>query len=212
MGFVRHIRSLVRKMEDWQFDRARSVETSEPVTLDGFEIVGSHKAGFEYFPVRAVSARRAIEDLPVPDYADYTFVDLGSGKGRMLFVAAEYPFRKIEGVEFASGLHKQAESNIRRYRYTRQQCRSIESLNIDASDYDFPNEKLVLCLFNPFGPETIQRVMAGLDASLDKYPRHVILLYLYPVYSESVGAMPKFRLYKTTGRYDIYQTDCSRSI
>jgi hypothetical protein len=89
MGFVRRIRSLVRKVEDWRFDSARSVETSGFVALDRCDIVGSYKVGFEYFPVRAVSARRAIEDLPVPDYADYTFVDLGSGKGRMLFVASE---------------------------------------------------------------------------------------------------------------------------
>jgi hypothetical protein len=60
-----------------------------------------------YAPVRAANAHAALRDLPIGDYAQYTFVDVGSGKGRMLFVAAEYRFRKVIGVEFATDLHEQ---------------------------------------------------------------------------------------------------------
>jgi tRNA G46 methylase TrmB len=63
-----------------------------------------------YGPVRVANAHAALRDLPLVHtqnggagggaYSQYTFIDVGSGKGRVLFVAAEYPFRKVIGVEF----------------------------------------------------------------------------------------------------------------
>lgn len=66
-------------------------------------------------------------------------MDLGSGKGRMLFLAAEYPFHKIQGLEFAVQLHHQAEQNISRYHHTKQRCSDVESINTDAGEYGFPD-------------------------------------------------------------------------
>ena len=47
---------------------------------------------------------------------DYTFIDFGSGKGRALLLASEYPFKRIVGLEFSPELHAIAEQNIQRYR------------------------------------------------------------------------------------------------
>src|SRR5271166_3265808 len=41
----------------------------------------------------------AMSGQPRFDFRDFTFVDLGSGKGRTLLMAADYPFRRIVGVE-----------------------------------------------------------------------------------------------------------------
>ena len=38
------------------------------------------------------------------DFHDFVFVDLGSGKGRTLLMASEYPFRRIVGVELLPGV------------------------------------------------------------------------------------------------------------
>jgi hypothetical protein len=57
-----------------------------------------------------------LRDLPIPDVSGYTFIDMGSGKGRMLLLAAEPPFRRIIGVEFASDLDALARSNVKTYR------------------------------------------------------------------------------------------------
>ena len=62
-----------------------------------------------YVPARVRNGRAALRDAPVRDVSGYTFVDLGSGKGRMLFVAAERPFRRVIGVEFSRSLHAEAE-------------------------------------------------------------------------------------------------------
>src|SRR5271168_5004167 len=39
------------------------------------------------------------------DFESFIFVDLGSGKGRTLLMASDYPFKKITGVELLSELN-----------------------------------------------------------------------------------------------------------
>ena len=46
----------------------------------------------------------------------FTFVDLGSGKGRTLLMASDYPFRRIIGVELLPSLHQIAQENLRQYK------------------------------------------------------------------------------------------------
>ena len=50
------------------------------------------------------------------DFQDLTFIDVGSGKGRVLLMAAEYPFRRVLGVELLPALHRVAQANIRAYK------------------------------------------------------------------------------------------------
>lgn len=56
------------------------------------------------------------------DFAEFTFVDLGSGKGRALLMASDYPFRRIVGVELLPALHQIAELNLAQYRSDSQKC------------------------------------------------------------------------------------------
>ncbi len=118
----------------------------------------------------------ALARLPVEDLAQYTFVDLGSGKGRVLLVAAEYPFGKIRGIEFASELHREAERNISSHRYAGRRCLEVESVHADATEYVFPDSKLILYLYNPFSPETVRKVLMNLEKSLAERPRHVVVI------------------------------------
>ena len=46
------------------------------------------------------------------DHREFSFVDYGSGKGRVLMLAAAYPFRRILGVEFSESLDRVARDNI----------------------------------------------------------------------------------------------------
>jgi len=46
------------------------------------------------------------------DFHDFIFIDLGSGKGRTLLMASDYPFRRIVGVELLLALHQIAQENL----------------------------------------------------------------------------------------------------
>ncbi len=202
----RFIRAAATQAEGWWFDTTRHVHTSGWVFLDGLTLAGTGQSGFDYLPVRPAVARQVIDCLPIQNYEEYRFVDLGSGKGRMLLVAAEYPFQTIHGIEFALELHRQAEQNISCYRHAKQRCTELESINLDATDYRFPDGKLILYLYNPFGPEVLRKVLTNLQESIAQQPRHVIVIMVNPEYAFVTDSTPFLRLYCQTRRFRIYQS------
>jgi hypothetical protein len=115
------------RAEGWWFDVRHEVHTRVEKGPAGLTVLGDQKLGFDYLPVRPLVGRHLLRALPIEDCSLYTFVDMGSGKGRMLLLAAEYPFRQIQGVEFAVELHDQATANIHRYTSARRRCARIES-------------------------------------------------------------------------------------
>jgi SAM-dependent methyltransferase len=200
------MKAWVRGCEDWWFDTTRRVGTTGKAGIpDASEVVGKIRDSHIYAPVRVANARAALGDLPVEDHGRYTFVDVGSGKGRMLFVAAEYPFRKVVGVEYSVGLQEQAVANIRRWRRKWQRCSDIESVLADAASFKFPDGNLVLYLFNPFGPEVMKRMVENLERTMERDPRHVVVVMQWPEYPEVVAGMRGMQVYRETRRYHIYQ-------
>jgi SAM-dependent methyltransferase len=200
-------RSLVRYVEEWAFDTSRGVQTAGNVHLrDAGHLLGDASDSVNYIPARVANVRAALRDLPLENHSAYTFVDLGSGKGRTLFVAAEYPFHRILGVEFSTTLYTQAQENVRRFSHRKQRCLTIEPVLADAAEYHFPPGNLVIYLFNPFGAATMKRVQANLAQSLEASPRHVVLLLLWPENAGLVARMPSMRLSRATRRYQIYET------
>ena len=180
-------------VEDQWFDRTRHVRTAGNVTLRHAGIADVADSEF-YMPARPWQVRRALAAAPVGDPSAYTYVDLGSGKGRTLFVAAEVPFRAVVGVEFSRPLHERAAANARAYRHRRRRCGPIQPVNVNAVDFAFPDGPLVVYLFNPFGAQTMRRVLDNLAASLRGRPRHVVVVLLWPKCGDQVAAMEGMRL------------------
>jgi SAM-dependent methyltransferase len=200
------ILGLLMACEAWWFDRSRRVQTSGTTALNGLNISGDASDSNPYIPVRPSRARKALGALPVHDHFAYTFVDIGSGKGRMLLLAAEYPFRKIVGIEFAAELNDRALRNIASYRSRKQRCREIESLRMDALDFWFPDGNLVLYLFNPFGLATMQRLLERLEHSLDRNPRDVLVVTVFPEFDSLFSATRHFTLYRRMRRCHIFRS------
>lgn len=110
---------------------------------------------------------------------DFTFIDLGSGKGRVLLMASDYPFKRIIGVEFMPELHRAAQKNISGFLFDRQQCRQIESICMDSRDFQFPPGPLVVYLFNPFSEATFAQVLENLRQLIEQSPRPVYVAYRF---------------------------------
>jgi SAM-dependent methyltransferase len=115
------------------------------------------------------------------DFPRFVFIDIGSGKGRVLLMAANYPFRRVVGVELLPALHRVAEENIRKYKNTSQQCFAIEAICGDAHDFVFPTHPLVIYLFNPLPEAGLGQLMANLECSLQQTPRPVYVIYHNPL-------------------------------
>jgi hypothetical protein len=105
-------------------------------------------------------------------------VDIGSGKGKVLFMAAEHPFKRIVGIEYAGGLHQVAVRNVASYRSKTQQCRAIEPVHADALQYPLPEGPLLLFIFNALAKQIMSELLHQLDRGVAaEQNRPILLIY-----------------------------------
>jgi SAM-dependent methyltransferase len=144
------------------------------------------------------------------DFHDFIFVDLGSGKGRTLLMASDYPFRRIVGIELLPALHQAAQENLSQYRSESQKCFALEAICADATGFDFPDEPTVLYLFNPFPESGLRRVIANLEQSLREHPRAVFVLYHNPLLEHLLSESALLKRIFGTHQFAIYASLRSR--
>jgi hypothetical protein len=114
------------------------------------------------------------------NFAGFTFIDLGAGKGRVLLLASNFPFRQVIGIEFAEDLAAVANRNISLYHPGFRRCEDVHCLLGDAAEFAFPPGPLVIFMWHPFVGLVFDRMLANLEDSLRREPREVYLLYLNP--------------------------------
>lgn len=138
-----------------------------------------------YQPTEPPLFREMIESLmqvtPTINLPEFTFIDIGSGKGRALLMASQYPFRRILGIELLPELHRVARENISKYKSDSQQCFAIDSVLADGGEFALPAEPTVLYLFNPLPESGLVRMITNLEQSLREHPRPVFVLYHNPL-------------------------------
>jgi hypothetical protein len=156
--------------------------------------------------------REALASIPLQPNV-FAFVDMGSGKGRALLVASEFPFAKIVGIELSCELHQIAQDNTKRYRSASQRCKTFLLHCMNALDYTFDPEPLVLFLSNPFGRDTVRGILTNLETSLRAKPREAYVIYINPRFEASarnVGFLRKMRQggawWRPWSRYVVYTT------
>jgi SAM-dependent methyltransferase len=156
-----------------------------------------------YQPCDPALFRETLALLDV-DFRGFTFVDIGSGKGRALLMAAEHPFRRVIGVELLPQLHAIAERNIATFAPGRP-CNDVTSLCMDAAVFEFPEEPLVWFLFNPLPEPALQQVAARVGRSLDQHPRTAYLVYHNPVLEHVFSNDRRWQRLAGTMQYCVYR-------
>lgn len=167
---------------DRKFDRTSCIETYEfdnvlksTVSAENFE----HAVGYQGTP--SILFRQMMRKWPC-DLSDFVFVDFGSGKGRVLLLASEYRFKEIIGVEFCTELHNAAINNLRNFDRNGHLRGRIRLLNLDATEFDIPNEKCIFYFFHPFLEPVMRKVVGKIRTSYTLNPRPLYFIYLFPVH------------------------------
>ena len=164
---------------DHAFDSAHDVDTGGITQLKAVGVPRSRwRESVPHIAVDPGEFKAALSAIEV-DLSRFTFIDLGSGKGRALLLAAHYPFRRIIGVEFAEPLVATARENLRRASTTHDVSR-IDVIHSDVLKYEFPNDPVLIFMYNPFGDATMREVARRARASLDSSAREMLVLYLNP--------------------------------
>jgi SAM-dependent methyltransferase len=185
------------------FDRDFNVETNIEVALGRLTNPGPSRAfGRAYQATPPSRIIEFIRTLPI-NYVDYSFVDLGSGKGRVTLVASRFPFRAVLGVEFGRELHDIATRNIDSY--TGPVKTKAQSICADATQFAFPDGNLVVFLNNPFHGDVLERVLQNLGRAASDQ-RKVYLIYWNSWERDLFFSQEWLRLYRNSDNYCIFQT------
>ena len=96
-------------------------------------------------------------------YSEWSFVDVGCGKGRALMVADGFGFKEVIGVEYSSRLCAEA----------RRLAPRATVLCMDAAEYTFPEGKKVLFFYHPFDKTLFQQLFPNVHGE-------TILIYMGP--------------------------------
>lgn len=138
--------------------------------------------GTAYIPVDPDWFRSVISALRVP-LDSFTFVDFGSGKGRAVLLAAEYPFRTLVGIDFSPELTAIAERNWSVYQNPRQRCTTAHFVCDDFINYEIPHTPAVLYFYNPCGEALLRKVVAKTAEAIAQHSEPVAIVYVFPVHT-----------------------------
>ena len=188
-----NLRMLALEYLDKRHDRQHGIHTAGWLELQELVIDSPNKSyGIRYQPSSMKRLEAIFSNLPA-DLSDFTFVDFGSGRGRVLIFASKFGFKKIIGVEFSAELHGSAVDNVANGRSAGRRCTDIEPMHLDATQFDIPAGPLVLYFFDPFREQVMQQVLDKISRSYLAQPRKIYLLYLAPVHDALVEATGVFR-------------------
>jgi len=185
-----------------RYDRRLGIDTSGFVDLD--QLGGGDRAymgtppGIASFLIGQVAQRAK----------GFTFLDVGSGKGRVLLIASRFPFRRVVGFEHSDQMNAIAAGNVRQFAKHYPDMAPVEIVSGDATRLPLPEGPLVMFLYNPLGPSLMRDFTASIKDSYERDPRKIICIYynaLFPEEFTRLGIFPVQRQVQTprdpTDRY-----------
>ena len=162
------INDVPRRMNNLWWERRLGISTRGVVPVAHED--SHHYATLSYTTIWSILNRLSLGPSDV-------FVDIGSGKGRVLCCAARYPVGQVVGVDLSEPFCEEARANARRLR-GRHAPISVEVSLADAFDYSAAS---VLFLFDPFGPKTLGPLLEKIGREPH---RDVRIAYANPTYDE----------------------------
>lgn len=169
--------SVVQRHLDSSFDRKYGVDTSGVISLEDLAIESKNVKEFLWYEPMSVNVFHQIMSHLDIDFSKFLFIDFGSGKGRVLLLAADYGYRKIIGVEISRELHLIAEDNVAIYNRYKQKPSNIETLCMDAVEFPVPNVPVVIFFYTPFIGKVLEQVLNNVSTSYDRHPREIVLIF-----------------------------------
>lgn len=168
---------------DSGFDARHGTDTNADLTPDEAGIPEARRAAATmYLPTMDEDLDAMLEALPWPveQREQASFVDLGSGKGRVVLLAAMRRFREVVGVELSPVLHQTAASNVARVGASGALASHVRLVHGDATGFDVPAGPVIVYLYHPFRQELAAEVIDALVTSVARAPRPAAILYCHP--------------------------------
>ena len=148
------------------------------------------------------------------DLTKYTFVDVGSGKGAAVMMAAEFPFRQLIGLELNTELVDIARKNIIQFNQRAPVSINPQWVEGDFFHWDLPRQPLLFFFNNPFPPDLSLQAIKHLDACLSDTRQTALLVFRkapqatgnylrQSSFWKPLRLAPYWRVYITRGAQDV---------
>jgi SAM-dependent methyltransferase len=178
-------------MEARYFDLVHGTDTIGIIPINKLDVEGEivrHGTGYQC--TNAWAFRKILREIGFPK--ENTFVDIGSGKGKLLLLASEYGFSGVVGIEVSRRLCEVAEQNVARFRRKIKREMNVRIVQADALEYQIEDDQSVFCMFNPFDEVLLGHILENIQKSLKKIPRHAWVIYVNPQHRAVIEDHPGF--------------------
>jgi SAM-dependent methyltransferase len=171
LGVIETLKALgryaLRPSDCSNFDKKYSTDTTTRIDNKDLEISDpeTRKLATIYRTTPERFIRHLISQLGI-DYREYDFVDIGCGKGRVLLIASNYPFRSISGVEVSPAVYVVAKNNLQIYKCVEQKCFTIQIHNQDARKFEPSIANTVFYFYEPFDAIVLAAVLTKIASTL----------------------------------------------
>jgi Methyltransferase domain len=117
---------------------------------------------------------------------EYTFLDLGCGKGRAVLLASELGFREAVGVELNAGLVEIARANARIWTAAGKALSQIRIECKDATEVEWPSGPCLVYLYNPFAEPVMRGVVEAMRERFGDRRHELEIVYQKPEQTASL--------------------------
>lgn len=182
-GIRGYLQDVINTATDRWFEWRLGIDTSG----DTNSHVADHGDSVGYVPIPYALLRKLLSQVPMGSKS--SFLDYGAGRGRVVAIAAQFPLRRVTGVELSPRLAEDARANL--HRAKRLVCQDVVIVNADAADFHVPDDVDVIHFFKPFRGRTLEQVLDKIEDSYRRAPRKMTIIFFNDEeFQERVRARP----------------------
>ena len=145
------------------------------LSFDKSSFYEEYKDSVEYVPTPYYFLRQSLKFI---NYSGGSIIDIGCGSGRALRYFQEYA-KNHNRHEFIG-----IDLNTEVLNVGRKFDNEIKYIKNDATIYEFPQDTILLYLFNPFGQLSMNNFIDNLVSQKNKFKNKVRIIYVSPVHMD----------------------------
>ena len=168
---------------DWRY----GTDTYQAVDVEELQARSNNSQhAVHYQATKAGPFKKLLRHLQLP--ANSVFVDYGSGKGRVVMLAAQQArrFKRVVGLDFSPRLCAIARRNVETFRRRVGSLAPVAILEADATAHEPSADANVFFFYNPFNEVILRQVIARIGQSLTSHPRPIWLIYGTPLHAQVI--------------------------
>jgi SAM-dependent methyltransferase len=180
------------------YSRTHPIDEFYNIDTSGFHAVGTihpdpkvQASISPYIGCQPSVARAALAALPATE--DYSLVELGCGKGRVVIIGSEFPFKDIIGIELSPDLAKIAQTNVDKVTKTFPQRPPMRVIEGDILTCLPVEGRVAFFFYHSFNRELTSRLVEKIEAALAANLEHAFFIYCNPVWGSVFDASPALR-------------------